>query len=369
MTISYNPIISKEELLRWDILNKIPVPDANTALVFVGNGQPTITITEGQKGLTRGEIVWGKYSLVYKVDLSDFPIGFECKLPCATDAFDFQAEVKFTCSVREPEMIIRRNVTNISSVLQHLIIDEMRRISRRYEVEESGAAEQEISNNLRAKIHHEGFNLKTLYVTLSLEEEARERIRRKKRLSEEHELEKIRLQQEAELQTKRNKQERQEVKAGLLDEMEIQMLKQNLAKQQKIFEEEQARRQELFQLEIMKQRTEFYSTMLQAGQWQMLALQLAQNPQDVPLILESLNQQKLLEREHQIKMLKILIDTDAVEGWQLSEVGKRALQELVGLTEQTTPALEEASLEDKSSNDSKRQTPENIPDAEEVFPD
>lgn len=365
----YNPIISKEELSRWDLLNKIPVPDANTALVFVGNGQPTVTITEGQKGLTRGEIIWGKYSLVYKIDLSDFSIAFGCKLPCATDAFDFQADVHFICSVREPEMIVRRNITNIYSVLQPLIIDEMRRISRRYEVEQSGLAEQEISGQLKTQIYAEGFNFKNLHVSLFLEEEARERIRRKKRLLEEHELAKMRLEQETEIQTQRNKQERQEVKSSLLDEMEIQMLRQNLEKQRKQFEEEQARRQELFQLEMMKQKADFYSSMLQAGQWEMLALQLAQNPQDVHLIVERLNQQKQSEREHQMKMLKILIDTDAVEGWQLSEIGKRALQELVGLTEQTTPALQEVSLEDTFSNNNKEQTSDDKPTAEEVFPE
>lgn len=99
----HNPIIGREELSRW----RTPVPDANTALVFLGNGQPTFTIRESQKGLTKGEILWGKYSLVYKVNLSDFPIAFNCNLPCATDAFDFQAEVRFLVSVREPEIIVR----------------------------------------------------------------------------------------------------------------------------------------------------------------------------------------------------------------------------------------------------------------------
>lgn len=391
MIESYNPIISTEELSRWRILDKVPIPDANTALVFVGDGQSLLTITEGQKGLTRGEILWGRYSLVYKVNLSDFPLTFGCKLPCATDAFYFLAEVQFTCSVSNPAMIVSRNVTDIRLVLEPLIIDEMRRISRKYKVEQSGAAEQEISAGLETKIYDEGFNFKHLTIRLSLEEEARERIRQVKRIQEEHELEKTRLQQAAEIQrlkqeteqeltSQHNKYERQEVKSSLLDEMEKQMLIQNLEKQRTQFELEQARQREQFQLEqarqreqlqleMMKQKTEFYSAMLQAGQWQLLAMQLAQRPEDVHLIKESLYQQKLIEREHQVRMLKMLIDTDAVEGWQLSEVGKRALQELMGLTEQTMPVLEEATLEKSSSNNTETQPQENIPTAEEVFPD
>ncbi len=365
MSELHNPIIGREELSRW----RTPVPDANTALVFIGDGQPTFTITEGQKGLTKGEILWGKYSLIYKVNLSDFPIAFNCNLPCATDAFDFQAEVRFLVSVRDPEIIVRRNITDLYSVLEPLITDEMRRISRKYQVEQSGGAEEEISANLKTKIYDEGFNFKNLTVQLSLEEEARERIRRKKRLIEEYELEKTHIQQEAGIQSQRKRYERQEEQASLLDEMQTQMLRQNLENKKTQFELEQARQQELFQLEMMKQRTEVYSTMLQAGQWQLLALQLAQRPEDVPLIIESLNRQKQIEREHKIKTLKVLIDTNAIEGWQLSEIGKRALQELVGLTEETVPVIEGASLEDTSNNVNKNQPQENIPTDEEVFPD
>ncbi|UKP00518.1 SPFH domain-containing protein [Nostoc sp. UHCC 0870] len=277
MTTSYNPILSKEELSRWGLLNKIPIPDANTALVFVGNGEPTMIITEGQKGLTRGEIVWGKYSLVYKVDLSDFTICFECKLPCVTDAFDFQAEVTFTCSVREPEIIVRRNVRNIYSVLQPFIIDEMRRISRKYELEEIGVAEKEISDNFKIKIYDiDIFNFRNLYIRLSLEAEARKLIRRKKILLEEHELEIIRFQQEVELQTKRNQQECQEIKLSLLEEMEIQMLRQNLQKQKMQFEEEQVQQQNLFHMEMIKERDKFYKTIPHTDKRTLFALPVAQ---------------------------------------------------------------------------------------------
>ncbi len=426
----YNPIISREELSRWQILDKIPVPDANIALVFVGDGQPLLTVIEGQKGLTRGEMLWGRYHLVYKVDMSDFPIGFRCNLPCATDAFDFQAEVQFTCSVRDTEMIVRRNVIDIREILQRLIIEVMRRVSRKYEVEQSGAAEQEISDCVKTPIYDEGFNLKQFTVTLSLEEEARERIRVKKRLQEEIELEKarqaleqqkaqqaveearkrenlelerikqrqafeleqekIRLEQSIKIQTiqleldkqklefeteqkriqeqleqerirQRNQFEREEEKANLQDTLELQMLRQSLEMQKTQFELQQARQHEEFQLQMMKQKTEFYTGMLQAGQWQLLALQLAQRPEDVQVILQILNQQKQIEREHQVNMLKMLLDSDAVEGWQLSQVGKRALQELIGFTEQSPSALESAST-------SETERKENIPTADEAFP-
>ncbi len=375
----YNPIISKEELSRWQVLQQLLVPDPATALVFSGDGQPLLTITQGQKGLTRGEMLWAKYNLVYKVHMGDYPLHFSCNLPCATDAFDFQAEVKFTCSVHDPEMIVHRNVTDVRQVLERLIIEVMRGVSRKYEVEQSGAAELEISNCVKTAIYDEGFNFKQLTVTLALEEEARKRLREKKRLQEEIELEKSRQaleHQKAQLEIEqarqreqlelerirqRNQFEREEEKANLQDAVQLQMLRQSLEMQKTQFELQQARQHEEFQLQMMKQKTEFYTAMLQAGQWQLLALQLAQRPEDVQVILQTLNQQKQIEREHQVKMLKMLLDSDAVEGWQLSEVGKRALQELIGFTEQSTAALESA-----PTNNTERK--ENIPTADEVFP-
>lgn len=438
----YDPIISIQELSRRQVFEKIPVPEADTALVFVGDGQAPLTVIAGQKGLTRGEMLWGRYHQVYKVDMSDFLIGFSCNLPCATDAFDFPAQVQFTCSVRDPQMIVSRKVTDIRQVLEPLIKEKMRRVSRKYEVEQSGDAEREISDSVKTTIYDEGFNLKKFTVTISLEKEARERIREKKRLQEEIELEKarqalqqqkaqqaieearqreklelerlkqrqeleleleqqkaqkaieeakqrekleldhlkqrqefeleqekIRLEQSINIQriqqileTEKGQFARQEEKAQLLDAMEIQMMQQNFEKTKMQFELEQAQKREQFELQMMKQKTEFYAGMLQAGQWQLLALQLAQSPKDVQVILQTLNQQKQIEREHQVKMLKMLLDSDAVEGYQLSEVGKRALQELIGLSEQPTAALESAPTKNTESK-------ENIPTADEVFPD
>ncbi|MEH1970476.1 hypothetical protein [Nostoc sp.] len=46
MANTYNPIVSKEAL-RWGLLQRRPVPEPGTALVFAGDGQPLLTITQG----------------------------------------------------------------------------------------------------------------------------------------------------------------------------------------------------------------------------------------------------------------------------------------------------------------------------------
>lgn len=376
---TYNPILKEEEVSRWRILQPRPIPDPKTALVLSAEGQPLLVIKEGEKGPTSGEMLWGKYNLVYTIDTSKHPLRFMCSLPCKTDAFDFQADVNLTCKVSDPLMIVRDNITDVSQVLQPLIIEMMRIISRRHEVEDSGAAEREISDYIKSdyikKVEYQvGLSIEQFTVSLFLEQEARDRIREKKRLQEEIELEKARQnldKQKAQLEIdkakqkelleldrirQRNQFQHQEEKTQIQGQLELQKLKQDLefektqfeiiqARQKEQLELELRRQREKFELESMELKMKFYAPILQSGNFQLLALQLVQSPQDIKVILQTLNQQKQSERDHQLKMLTMLLREDALEGSQINEVGKSLLRQLVGLTEQSTAVLESSSVD------------------------
>ena len=73
------------------------------------------------------------------------------------------------------------------------------------------------------------------------------------------------------------------------------------------------------------------------GNLQILALQLAQSPGDVQAILQALNQEKQLEQAYKIQVLETLLKADAIEGWQLTEVGKLAIKDLMGTAEKFLP--------------------------------
>ncbi|MDZ8110055.1 MAG: hypothetical protein RM338_31280 [Nostoc sp. DedQUE12a] len=373
---TYNPILKKEEVSRWRILQPRPIPDPETALVLSAEGQSLLVIKEGEKGPTSGEMLWGKYNLVYTIDTSKHPLRFACSLPCKTDAFDFQADVNFTCKVSDPLMIVRDNIRDVIQVLKPLSEEMMRTISRKHEVEDSGAAEREISDYIKkAEFKYKvGLSIEQFTVSLFLEQEARDRIREKKRIQEEIELEKVRQnleKQKAQLEIdkakqrellelerirQRNQFQREEQKTQIQGELELQKLKQDLefdktqfeiiqARQKEQLELELRRQREKFELESMELKMRFYAPILQGGNFQLLALQLVQSPQDVKVILQTLNQQKQSERDHQLKMLKMLLDEDALEGSQINEVGKSLLRQLVGLTEQSTAILESSSVD------------------------
>ncbi|MEW6496689.1 MAG: hypothetical protein AB1589_29825, partial [Cyanobacteriota bacterium] len=222
-------------------------------------------------------------------------------------------------------------------VLESLIVEVMRSLSRNYQVEESGIAEREIGDRVKKAVDDAGFQLNRFVLTLSLEQEARQRIREKKDIQDRAELEKTRIQSSIELEKEAQK---------------LQMQRQQ-------FELERKRLENQFELERIKLKMEFYSPLLKAGNWQMLALQLAQNPEDVQVIVQQLNQQKQMERDHQMKMLKMLLDADALEGSQISEVGKRVLQGLIAMTEESTPTLESGSTQNT-------ETQKNLPEVDKI---
>ena len=284
MTDTFNPIISREEAPRLRLFQPRPTPEPGIALVLFRVGQPLVTLWPGDR-LTAGEVRWGNYKTIYKVDITEHSFKFTCKLPCQSDAFDFQAEVQVTCSVDDPATIVDRNIEDARAVLEPLLISTMRSISRDYDVEESGAAERAIIEAVKKERYGVGLKIDRFVVKLSLEEEARAHIRQLRQIERDKEREK----REAELQRQR-------------DELEM---------------------------ERMKLKMDFYRPLIREGHWGLLALQLVKHPDDVEMVVETLKQEHHVEMARQMELLRIMLETNALEEYQIGKVGKQVLQRLV----------------------------------------
>jgi hypothetical protein len=328
MTDTYNPIIDKIEISSLGFFQKRPIAEPGIALVFSGEGEPLLIVTQGERGVTKGEIISGKYRIFYKIDLKEYPLSFTFTIPCATDAFDFNAEIKFVCAVEDPEKIVIRGVNDVKSFLEPLMEEVIRRISRNFQVEETLDAEKEISARLKRAIYDEGFQVDRLVLKLSLEKEIRDRIRNKKLAEDTVAIEITKIKQDQRIESERQL-------------LEIQRLE---------FENKHKEMQAEFEIKQIKMKMEFYEPILKSGNWGLLAMQLSQNPDDVVLIAQKLNEEKQLERDHNMKMLKVLLQEGALEGSQLNEVGRRTLQGLLAITEQYTPSIESGdNTNDKST--------------------
>jgi hypothetical protein len=284
MADTYNPIIGKEEIPRLRLFQPRPTPEPGVALVLFREGQPLVTLWPGDR-LTAGEVRWGNYKTIYKIDITEHSFDFNCTLPCESDAFDFHAEVQVTCTVGDPATIVERNITDARAALEPSILGTMRKVSRDYDVEKSAAAEKAIIEAVQREEYGIGIGPTRFMVKLSLEADARAHIRELRQI----ERDKVRQKREAELE----------------------------------------RQREELELERMKIKMDFYTPLIRDGHWQLLALQLTNRPEDVPAVLQMLNQERQADMDRQLTTLKILLEEDALEGFQIEEAGRRILQSLV----------------------------------------
>lgn len=258
MADTYNPIIGKEPVPRLRLFQPRPTPEPGIALVLFREGHPLVILWPGDR-LTAGEVSWGNYKILYKVDITEHSFDFDCTLPCKSDAFDFHAGVQVTCAVDDPAVIVARNVTDARAVLEPLIISAMRSISRDYDVEKSGAAERAITQAVESAAYNVGLKIYRFMVKLSLEEEARANIRKRR-----------------------------------LDNWEI---------------------------ERTKLKMDFYLPLIQGEHWALLAVHLANHPEDVATVAKMVRDQREADMDRKVKLLEKMLAEGVVDGFQIFPEG------------------------------------------------
>jgi hypothetical protein len=291
--------------------------------------------------MTAGEARWGRYKTIYTVDISEKNFQIKVDLPCKGDAFEFHAVADVTCSVANPIAMVERKIRDIREVLKPQILETMRRISRRYEVEQSAEAETQIAEEVRAESvnYDPALTINSFVVELHLEDKAREHIQSITEIQREHDrrlaqikLDKVREEKEAELQRQRNQLEA---------ELEQQRSK--------------------FEMEQMQTRMDFYGPLIQGGQWNLLAMQLAKHPEDIESVARTLREQQRAEMSNQLEALRMLLEEDVIEAFQMEEASKRVLRRFVnsfgsqlGSGALTMEGKAEAlTMEEDTGNDSK----------------
>jgi hypothetical protein len=299
------------------------------ALVLFRENGETLVLMQGQR-LTAGDNAWGQYKGFYKVDVASHSFSFQVNIPCSKDAFNFKAEVQITYQVKDPKEVVKKQIRDVQGVLQPEIINQMRNISRKYNAEQSEEAEQEINRTFEHGLRVSGISASRIITNLELEATSRDHLRT--------------------IQSIQNQKVQQTA------EHELDVIKSK------------------HDFELKKLKMEFYAPLIEKGQWNLLALHLAEHPDDVATISNMITQQRQLELDNQLKMLKVMLEGDVIEGLHVEEVGKRVLQRLVdSLGPLDTKALSEANSPKKlPSKTSGKKKAEDLPDddvAEDVTED
>jgi hypothetical protein len=313
MKETFNPILSQEDVRGWSLTKEIPVPAPNTVLVLSRSGGELSVISHTDKPISFSRFKFGGYNFLYKIDVGEYVLKIDCSLPSKTSGFDFPTTVEITCSVFDPQIIVRAGTQDVASVLKARLINEMKQISRDYDLRENAMAEKDINRSVRRRVVDErcfdelGLRIPQLIASLQIDSSAIGSIKQ---------VTLIELGEAASLAEK-------QAQLRLAQAEEIAQLKLDELKRMRA-----------------SANQEHYEKLLQGGEASLLAAYLAQNPDNIASLIDRLDQQKRIASGSNMEMLKIMIEEDAIEGSQLDEAGRRVLRRLMGLTESPKAALE-----------------------------
>jgi hypothetical protein len=313
MQETFNPILSQEDVRGWSLTKQIPVPAPNTVLVLSRSGGDLLVIGHTDKPISFSRFKFGGYNFLYNVDIGEYVLKIDCSLPSKTSGFDFQTVVEVTCSVSNPEIIVKCGTQDIASVLKSRLINEMKQISRDYDLREDAVAEKDINRSVRRRVVDEGcfddlgLRVPQLVASLQIDSSAIESIRKVTRI--------------------------QLNEAALLAEKEAQL---RLAQVDEIA---QIKLDELKRMRASASHAH-YEKILQGGETSLLAAYLTQNPGDIAGLIERFDKQKQFASSSNMELLKVMIEEDAIEASQLGETGGRVLRRLMGIPESKPSSLE-----------------------------
>jgi hypothetical protein len=293
---TYDPIQAVITRPRIHPMQRRLAPEPGVALVVLRAGRPLSVLKEHWEELHWLDPFLGLVRKVYRVDVSEHPMALYVSLPCASDAFFFEATLRFTCRVVDPITVIRRGVRDVRPMLEPALVETMRATSRGFAVDACAHAEVAIAGALerrsRADGFSDGFLIQDVFVRLQLDDAARAHVRARQEATFRHQEQVDRIRQD---------------RARLSLQSELDDAKARL--------------------EI--RRAGFYQDLVELGEWRLLMLQLARNPDDVGQVASAIGNLDHLAFERQLKALQFMLDNDALENTQLEESGKRLLRELL----------------------------------------
>jgi hypothetical protein len=273
------------------------MPRAATASVFLTT-RGTYLVERPEQPLTHGELAFSGLRTRYEVDVAEHQLAFTCELPCKQDRHNFLAEVSVVWKVHDPIEVVKRDLHDVRAELQPLLERRMRLASREFEVTRQEAAENWVNATLRdAPRLDNGLTVCRAHVALSLTDDAQQ-VRGVEREIELH-------PRQAELDTMRTKHE----------------------------------------LTVRKRRMAFYQGVIESGNATMLALQLADNPNDSHLVAQIMRDATREDMERNLRVFEAMLEANRLEPFELDDTRKLILRNLV---EDLRAGLRARSIGDKA---------------------
>ncbi|MEO0408908.1 MAG: hypothetical protein AAF289_16315, partial [Cyanobacteria bacterium P01_A01_bin.135] len=315
MVETYQPILTKEDVRTRSLLRRRLVPEGSEVIVLYRDGQAPLVIKPADKIPPRADLLFGNYRWLYKVNVGHHIWRFSLQLRSRTAAFKFQAEVTLSCCVDDPVTVIERfsGQTDVCQLLQSRVFELMEAVSSAYDIHDDSSAAAALRDRFEHPIGETGFVLELVSLQLTSEDPITELLRERTLIQltsrkqvtlmgETANLERTSLEQSIEMEQVR----------GRLDEVRQQRL---------------------------ERKVQLYAKLLETDSLGLLALQLAQNPDDITAVSHLLAQQPHTELQQKLNLLKAVTEENGADGKPLDDAEKQVIQRLVGLAEAARPAL------------------------------
>lgn len=248
-------------------------------------------------------VLRGRVRTVYDVDLGIRHLRFDSELPGKGDTFTFRAEAVVEWRVLDPSLVVRSQLRDVRELIQPVVVEAMRRIARYYPIDGSAEAEQAINQQLAGE-------------ALDFNDPAQLRDAIAHAASAGHVGREYGLWTRtiANVHPDRTRQSQNDEVRDLEHQIKAERLKQELRLLQ-----EQNRQ------EVMVGRMGFYRDAFVSGDIDRAVLQVAQNPDELTAVAQVVREQELMGQRMTVDFVNKLIESGAIERWQVNDQAKAAL--------------------------------------------
>ncbi|MEU0006513.1 hypothetical protein ABZ079_20120 [Streptomyces sp. NPDC006314] len=241
-----------------------------------------------------------RYVALYEVDTDPHSFRLRVPLPSLIDTFEFEATTDVTWRVIDPKSFVRSQERDVPGLVTRELLPLLRSASRGHRIEASAEAEQSVQQRVDDQVSsigaHQGLRVECI---LRLRRDTAERSHQARLRTARHEIEAVGPEHEASLLRERCEAERR------------------------------------------AERIAFYERQLTRGGIAALALHLAAHPDDTPLMLTHLSDEKAKLVENQLHLIDQVMESNRLEDYQL-EVPHHLIAERMTALLRATASFEQA---------------------------
>lgn len=296
------PLVFRQEMSPTGAFNR-PVSGGEFASVYLSR----------RSELLHRPVNWAEASTmraVYLVDTSVHVSPYRLDLPAQEDAFSFIGEVLAHWQIDDPCEAVRTSLADADPVVRGHLVKTLRDLSRGFSIEDRANAEVAASRQLAVSVQlPQGLLLRECTVTLSLDEHTKKILQARKR----HEWATQERSREHDART------RDSQLLAIEQKMQLQ-LEANRAD----FELQRKQLEEEHRMHLEKVRMEHYGKALAEGPMALVALRLANRPEDVNEVIAMFMQQYKLDFEAARGMLNSLLENGLVNRSNVADIMARS---------------------------------------------